>query len=377
MSKSLSAQKRLARWFSGAQRVLPWRDMPTPYRVWVSEIMLQQTQVIAVLPYFERFLDRFPTLESLARAPQEAVVEAWAGLGYYSRARNLHAAAQRIMAQGGSVRGFPTTREGWEALPGVGPYTAGAILSIAFDAIEAIVDGNVERVFARYFGLRRRELGEARYREALWEHARGWVEASARESISPSHCNQALMELGALTCSPRAPQCVRCPLSQSCVAHANHMTDQLPEKKAPKQWIEVRESATLLVNPRGEVLMRLAQPGEWRAGLWDLPLEQAMESASFARTVSKLPALGEIKSRAVVTRHRVSRTTRVVLLNADQARGLELGRAGGEWRWFSEPPRAVGSAFKKTWLALVATFPGVPLQTAVLASESSRSRSRD
>ncbi len=338
MGKFGEGLDRLESWFERQKRVLPWRDEPSLYRVWVSEIMLQQTQVVTVVPYFERFLARFPTVEALARAPLDDVVVAWAGLGYYSRARNLHRAAIQIVEQG-----FPQDRDGWLAVPGVGNYTAGAILSIALNQVEAILDGNVERVLSRVRAVRR-DRGDAPYKERLWRLARVFVERAAARSIAPRVLNQALMELGATFCSPKKPQCGLCPLGDLCRARALDEVEAFPPRKKPKQWVAVREECDALFDAAGRVLVRLRAPGEWRAGLWDLPESPAQAGV----TPTPREALGQVESRHVVTRHKITRLTRVWRVPADPGRAL--ADPGTSWRWVDarEPGVAVGSALKKT-----------------------------
>jgi adenine-specific DNA glycosylase len=174
------AARSLGQWFERTSRVLPWRETPSPYRVWISEIMLQQTQVVTVVPYFERFLARFPTVESLAQASEDDVLLNWAGLGYYSRARNVHATAKQVAATGG----FPASREAWLELPGVGPYTAGAISSIAYDQVEPILDGNVERVISRVKALDR-SRGDSAYKGHLWKLSGLSVQMAAEVEVRP------------------------------------------------------------------------------------------------------------------------------------------------------------------------------------------------
>ncbi len=219
----------LVSWFRRQQRVLPWREEPSLYRVWISEIMLQQTQVVTVLPYFERFIKTFPRVEDLARADEGAVMKAWAGLGYYSRARNLHRGAKMIASAGGTKSGFPSTKEAWLEIPGVGPYTAGAITSIALGHPEPIVDGNVERVFARLRRLGR--SSEVKYKAHLWELSRSAVVRAHAAKLSPSDLNQAWMELGATLCTPKNPRCGVCPIRPDCHAFKNDEVASYPEKK--------------------------------------------------------------------------------------------------------------------------------------------------
>ena len=239
----------LGRWFERQKRVLPWRDAPTPYRVWVSEIMLQQTQVVTVVPYFERFMASFPTVERLAAASEDAVMKHWAGLGYYSRARNLHRAAQGVVTDSGGA--FPADREGWESIPGVGPYTAGAILSIAYEKPEAILDGNVERVVSRFRTVTRAG-GDSFYKQRLWRLSGLGVRQAASAGVSPSVFNQALMELGATVCTPKNPRCELCPVAEGCRARAMATHEAFPPKKARKPFVGVDESHVAFHDPRTE-----------------------------------------------------------------------------------------------------------------------------
>jgi A/G-specific adenine glycosylase len=210
----------LLSWYESAGRELPWRVRGTrgqPYRVWLSEVMLQQTTVAAVIPYFAKFLELFPNVEALAAAPRDLVLGAWAGLGYYSRARNLHAAARRLVAEG-----FPETEAGWRDLPGVGPYTAAAIAAIAYDAPTNVVDGNVERVMARLFAV-----------EARLPAAKPELRNLAGELVMadrPSDWAQALMDLGATVCTPRAPRCGVCPWTAHCSAFAGGAPESYPRR---------------------------------------------------------------------------------------------------------------------------------------------------
>jgi A/G-specific adenine glycosylase len=346
-SKSL---KKLATWFERQKRVLPWRDEPTLYRVWISEIMLQQTQVVTVIPYFERFVSRFPSVEALADAPVEDVLLHWAGLGYYSRARNLHKAARQIVETGG----FPRTREGWLDVPGVGPYTAGAILSIALDQPESILDGNVERVLSR---VRRvsREKGDAAYKQRLWRLSRIFVERAHEQRIRPSVLNQALMELGATVCTPKKPKCLLCPVASVCRAHQHSEEEAYPPKKKRKEWLDVREEVHCVFDSKGKMLLSLRLPGEWRAGLWDFP-----EEAPLAK--SRLLRIGKLESKLIVTRHRITRTAHVwKAKDVASSSLLKAADSTASLRWISirEPEVAVGGSLQKTLRQIRDTYPEV------------------
>ncbi|MCG3178809.1 MAG: Adenine DNA glycosylase [Phycisphaerae bacterium] len=253
-------RRRLLRWFAQHQRTLPWRSDPTPYRVWVSEIMLQQTQVATVIPYFERFVRRFSDVAALAAADLQDVLAVWAGLGYYSRARNLHRAAGLIASAGR----FPDTLEGLLALPGVGRYTAGAILSIAFDKPAPILDGNVARVLCRLSAIGGDPKSPA-VRRRLWSLAETLVPPRR-----PSQFNQAMMELGALVCTPRSPLCGRCPLAALCEAKRQDRPEAYPAA-GRKTRVLTERWAVALVRRGGCVLMtRRAEGARW-GGLWEFP----------------------------------------------------------------------------------------------------------
>ncbi len=285
--RAIAIQNRLLCWYASNRRLLPWRRHPDPYRVWVAEIMLQQTQVAAVLPYYERFMARFPDLASLAKAREDDVVSAWAGLGYYARARNLHRAAGRVVQR--HAGGLPRSRSELEALPGIGRYTAGAILSIAFGLEEPIVDGNVRRVLSRLLWqadhrrsctaerrssatrTARKKLGE---RDPVFaEPLPARLEAQARALVRgapPSELNQALMELGALVCRPLAPLCGSCPLARLCSARRSGVQERVPPpRRRPPTRRETR--AVAFIQHGGSVLLERAEgPGVPR-GMWDLP----------------------------------------------------------------------------------------------------------
>ena len=347
-------------WFERQKRVLPWREEPTLYRVWISEIMLQQTQVITVIPYFERFIGRFPTVGKLAQASEEDVMTHWAGLGYYSRARNLHRGAKMIVEAGG----FPKTRDTWLEIPGVGPYTAGAVVSIALDHPEPILDGNVERVLSR---VHRVGAGGAKenVKEKLWKLSQVFVSTAHENKIKPSVLNQALMELGATVCTPKNPKCSACPLTGICRARATDEIELYPAKKKKKEWIAVKEQVHCFVNDEGKVLLEKRKEGQWRSGLWDLPEEVPFSSRQTGKKV------GLIQTQHIVTRHKITRETSVYRL--EKKRGLQaaesLGILSGEkvWRWESlekllgsngtRPAIAVGSALKRTLSRVLARFP--------------------
>lgn len=254
--------RRLLAWYRQSARKLPWRGSRDAYAVWVSEIMLQQTRVETVIPYFERWMERFPSLRALAEASEQDVLRLWEGLGYYSRARNLHRAAQQVVEQyGGQV---PPGRADLQSLPGVGAYTAGAIASMAFGLDEAALDGNIRRVLARVFNLdlpARSPAGERR----LWE--------LAREHLPPGQAgdyNQAWMDLGATLCTPQKPACLVCPLAEVCQAHALGVEEQrpiLPEKAA----VPHHTVTAAVIRRDGLVLIARRPSSGLLGGLWEFP----------------------------------------------------------------------------------------------------------
>jgi A/G-specific adenine glycosylase len=240
-------RKQLLGWFRQFQRDLPWRRTADPYRIWLSEIMLQQTRVAAAIPYYERFLQRFPDVHSLAAAPQEEVLRLWSGLGYYSRARNMQEAAQQIVAKHGGK--FPERLEEALALPGIGNYTAAAILSIVFAQKYAVLDGNVARVLAR-IGAVRGDLRESKRWQELQETADGLLEPK-----SPGDWNQAMMELGATLCTPKSPQCLLCPVMQFCEGRKLGITESLPEKRKKRATVDVTLAAAVFSDKKGQTLL--------------------------------------------------------------------------------------------------------------------------
>lgn len=274
-------RKAVLRWFDAHGRHdLPWQHEITPYRVWVSEVMLQQTQVSTVIPYFERFLQRFPDVHSLARAKEDTVLHLWTGLGYYSRARHLHRCAQIIARDFGGK--FPDTVEALAALPGIGRSTAGAIVSIAFGRRAAILDGNVKRVLARYHTVDGWP-GDGDALKTLWQLAE-----TCTPSTRTGDYSQAMMDLGATVCTRSRPDCSHCPLSKTCGAHASGTPTRWPQargqaaKKIPhKHW-----QLLWLEAPDGSVLLeKRPARGIW-GGLWCLPVSEQGDALALAREIS-------------------------------------------------------------------------------------------
>ncbi|MBX9798313.1 MAG: A/G-specific adenine glycosylase [Burkholderiaceae bacterium] len=265
------------------RHALPWQNTRDAYRVWLSEIMLQQTQVAAVIPYYLRFLESFPTVASLAAAPSEEVMAHWSGLGYYSRARNLHKCAQTIVADYGGV--FPSDPELLEQLPGIGRSTAAAISAFSYGTRAAILDGNVKRVFARVFGVERYP-GEKAVENELWLRAVALLPESGVEAYT-----QGLMDLGATLCTRNRPSCQRCPLAHRCVAYATGRTNELPIRK-PKKAVPEKQTTMLLIVDKDEILLeQRPDKGIW-GGLLSLPeiavtADEAGFDAALAQAVAR------------------------------------------------------------------------------------------
>lgn len=257
---SLHFSNAVLQWFDiYGRKTLPWQLNKTPYSVWVSEIMLQQTQVATVIPYYQRFMQRFPRVEDLANAPQDDVLHHWTGLGYYARARNLHKAAQQVVSQHKGQ--FPDTLEQMVALPGIGRSTAGAVLSLAMGQHQPILDGNVKRVLARFHGVEGWP-GNKKVADVLWQHAEA---NTPKERVGDF--NQAMMDMGATLCTRSKPKCGDCPLMPACVAQQQQRHSELPGKK-PKKQTPVKTTVMLLPYYQGQVLMyKRPATGLW-GGLW-------------------------------------------------------------------------------------------------------------
>ena len=304
--------RALLAWYAQHRRDLPWRRRTgsgpaarvDPYAVWVSEMMLQQTQVATVVPYFARWMERFPDVATLASAEESDVLHAWQGLGYYSRARNLRRAAQTIVQEhGGRV---PERVAELRALPGIGPYSAGAIASIAYGQREPLVDGNVIRVLTRLFALRG-DPNRAPLKERLWEVARSIIPAQA-----PGDFNQALMELGATVCSPQNPRCQSCPLSAGCQALEQGLVDRLPELPQRPKATQVHMAAAVATRS-GRVLVAKQGPDAARwAGMWlfpnaELHPRELPERAAERALQASAGLTGKVAGLLCVVRHTVTR----------------------------------------------------------------------
>lgn len=293
----------LLEWFRDNARILPWRSDPTPYHVWLSEIMLQQTRVAAVLGYYERFLNAAPTVGDLAALDEDELMKLWQGLGYYNRARNLQKAARQVVEQYGGQ--FPARYEQLRALAGVGDYTAGAIASIAFGQPVPAVDGNVLRVVSRISGSRD---------DITQESTKGKIRAALERVIphaDPGRYNQALMELGATVCLPNgAPLCDRCPAREFCRAYLEGLTEQLPVK-TPKKERRVEEREVWLLFRRGRVALRRRPDKGLLAGLWEYPNALAGTGESAAWGLSVEPAGDDLTGRHIFTHVEWRMTARV------------------------------------------------------------------
>jgi A/G-specific adenine glycosylase len=330
-------RKLLLGWFRTFQRDLPWRQNKDPYRIWLSEIMLQQTRVAAVIPYYETFLERFPTIRALAEAPEQEVLRLWSGLGYYSRARNLQRAARQIVATHGGE--FPRTADAALALPGIGSYTAAAILSIAFGAEHAVLDGNVARVIARLDALRG-DLREGGRWTALQNSADELLDRK-----SPGDWNQGVMELGAVICTPRAPQCLLCPVAKFCRARQMGLTEVIPEKRKKRATVEITLAAAVILDPRGHTLL-LPPPHASRkhathkevaplvSKMWHFPTvavqkDAAGELREFLSRLETIPAKKTEMELEPLSRARHAVTYRAIKLLPYRVRVSRLPRIAG------------------------------------------------
>lgn len=341
-----SSARALLAWYDRHRRELPWRRDADPYRVWISEIMLQQTRVETVLPYYDSFLERFPGVEALAAAPVEDVLALWSGLGYYRRARQLHAAARRIAEDG-----FPTDAAGWRELPGIGEYTSAAIASIAFGEVVPVLDGNVERVTARLLALPEDPKRAAPRRR---------LRAAAAELLDPERPgdgNQALMELGARICTPRKPKCLLCPLADGCEGRRRGAPERFPrpkERREPRRLVRVVALVERPVDRAGpasegarRLLFRRGDDEELLAGFWELPwtgVAGAGDDAGGETPEAAAVALARryggrwrVGERLATVRHGI--TTRAFELWVHRARveaGGGLAECGPEARWASD-----------------------------------------
>ena len=316
-------------WFADAKRDLPWRRSRDPYAVWLSEVMLQQTRVETVIPYFERFLERFPTVSLLASAEEEDVLALWSGLGYYRRARLLHAGAKAIVERHqGRIPKEPSARL---ALSGVGRYTAGAMGSIAFELEEPVVDGNVARVLSRVHRIEA-ALGTKESERALWGEAEAWVKGD-----SPGAFNQALMELGALVCTPKSPGCDVCPWSTICAARQGDCVESLPSPKVKKAPQELSVIALVVCNAEGRVLLVRSEDGslggELFKGLFNAPMMQGEGRSDASVLARRVGATLIPVARPLLLTHLL--THRRLTVQVYQARDV-AGLVTNDARWVSD-----------------------------------------
>jgi len=272
-------QNLLLDWYDQNKRNMPWRDCGDPYKIWVSEIMLQQTRVDQATPYFKRFMEHFPTVYDLANADQQEVLKVWEGLGYYSRARHLHAAAKLVVNEfDGNV---PDNWDDITELKGVGPYTASAVLSIAFQKKHAVVDGNVTRVLSRYLGIEE---------DVRSSSTKNTIQDAADELISderPGDFNQAVMELGATICTPSNPDCEQCPIQANCVAYKTAKTDEIPYKSSAKKRPHHHIGVGIVMNDDEEVLIALRPEDAMLGGMWEFPGGKQEEDEDMKDTVRR------------------------------------------------------------------------------------------
>lgn len=346
--------RRLTRWFATAQRDLPWRatqNARDPYRVLVSEVMLQQTTVAAVIPFYQRFLERFPDIRTLASAEIDEVLPLWAGLGYYSRARNLHAAVRFVMEKHSGR--FPENFEEVLALPGVGRYTAGAVCSIAFDQKTPIVDANIMRVLARVLCLEG-DIKSGANQKRLWRESEKLVAASTH----PALFNPAMMELGALICTPKKPECKACPVSKFCCAFQKDRQNELPQF-APKKEKKQLHDLCLFIGDEREVLLRQRTPQNtersWWHGMWELPRTTVAEgestSQALRRLMEKLQIEGEPGGKLKTLKHTV--TVHSITLECYEVTTSQSSFTSGElFEWDETRQLAIPSTMKKLlkWL---------------------------
>ncbi|HEY9600145.1 MAG TPA: A/G-specific adenine glycosylase [Allocoleopsis sp.] len=294
-------QQALLNWYATAKRDLPWRRDRDPYKIWVSEIMLQQTQVKTVLPYYQRWLELFPTIEALASADLQQVLKAWEGLGYYTRARNLHRCAQELMQKYGGV--FPTEFEDVLALPGIGRTTAGGILSAAFNRPVAILDGNVKRVLARLIAL---PVPPAKAMKQLWELSEALLD---REQ--PRDFNQALMDLGATVCTPKNPSCPSCPWMYHCQAYNLGIQSQIPMRETSSPLPHKIIGVAVIWNEQEQILIDRRRPEGLLGGLWEFPggkieLGETVEECIKREILEELGIEIEVGDRLITIEHAYS-----------------------------------------------------------------------
>jgi A/G-specific adenine glycosylase len=322
----MDEKERLLAWYRDGRRDLPWRRDADPYRVWVSEIMLQQTRAETVIPYFEAFLERFPVVEDLAAADLEEVLSAWSGLGYYQRARRMHQAAREIVSRGG----FPSDADQLQSLPGIGRYTAAAIASIAFAVPVVALDGNVERVLSRlqaFEGDPRSQAG----RKVLTTAGQEWVSCD-----DPGDMNQALMELGATVCTPSRPRCGVCPLEEICRARRLGVPERFPKRRKVREAVPELRLAVLVESDGRLLLFRRPEDAELLAGIWEVPwISASTAGEAEARLEKQYGGKWSLAASLARVRHTITfRKITTEVWKGDRAQDQDVAE-GPEAGWFT------------------------------------------
>lgn len=329
--RPVDGAQQLLSWFDRHRRDLPWRATHDPYRIWLSEVMLQQTRVETVLPYYARFLARFPTVAELAAAPLDEVLALWSGLGYYRRARQLHAAARQVVERHGGT--FPADVAQLRELPGIGGYTAAAVASIAFGVVEPVLDGNVERVLARRLALDD-DPKTTKARRVLLAAA-----AALLDGERPGDSNQALMELGATVCAVRRPRCLLCPLREGCRAAAEGAAELYPKAARKRQSVRVDLVAAVVRQGDRVLLFRRAEDSALLAGTWELPWIETGGGEPAAGLAGRYGGVWTLARRLGEVRHGITyRDLRVEVWSAELAAGGSVAE-GPEAGWFDREQR--------------------------------------
>lgn len=344
-------RRELLQWYETEYRNLPWRETNDPYRIWISEIMLQQTQVKTVLPYFNNFIRRFPTVYDLACASIDEVLKLWEGLGYYARARNLHRTAQRIITEFGGQ--FPRDLSRIKQLPGIGPYTAAAILSIAFGADHAVVDGNVQRVLARLYQVDK-PVQSAEGKQQLEELAQRLL---ARGQAG--QYNQAIMELGALICTPRKPICEKCPLNRFCQSYSQATQDRYPIKEPRRKRPHVDVAAGIIWKGQKVLIAKRPEQG-LLGGLWEFPGGKIRQDETASEAVlreirEELDILVRVGERFMTVNHEYTHFTLTMdVFHCTYVSGKPKALGCSAWKWVPKRelpqyafPRATGKVLDK------------------------------
>jgi A/G-specific adenine glycosylase len=324
--------KKIIDWYEQNKRTLPWRTTRDPYKIWLSEIILQQTRIAQGLPYYETFVKNFPNVKSLAAAKPDKVLRLWQGLGYYSRARNLHACAKQVVK---NLKGeFPSSFEELKKLPGIGDYTAAAIASISFREPVAVVDGNVFRVLARVFGIDK-DIASSEGKKYFFKKANELI-----PSDTPDIFNQAVMEFGALHCTPQNPKCETCPFEKSCVANAKEMQKLLPVK-TPKQKVRKRYFNYVVIEHGGKLLMRKRAAGDIWNGLYDFHLVETKRNITPLKLLKQEMELSKlvIKNVSTLYKHILSHQqliTRFIMCSIESPNALQSLLKEGSLKFYSK-----------------------------------------